>query len=214
MKGTDVQGTYKNLFDGKLENVIKCIDVDFESSREEVFNTLQLSVTGLDTIQDSLKQYVAQEKLEGDNQYDTGTEHGKQDARKFIRFKELPAVLQISLNRFEYDMMQDRMVKNNHSFEFDEVLDLESILPQETNQSSSQQLNRLSQQDTVVNKYHLHSILVHRGTLDYGHYYSFIRPSTDEQWYEFNDERVTPVTKHYALKQGQGGEVSEFQVVR
>jgi len=55
MKGTDVQGTYKNLFDGKLENVIKCIDVDFESSREEVFNTLQLSVTGLDTIQDSLK---------------------------------------------------------------------------------------------------------------------------------------------------------------
>jgi len=40
MEGTDVAGTYKKLFEGKLENVIKCINVDFESKREEVFNTL------------------------------------------------------------------------------------------------------------------------------------------------------------------------------
>jgi hypothetical protein len=40
MENTEVQGTYKNLFEGKLENVIKCINVEFESTREEVFNTL------------------------------------------------------------------------------------------------------------------------------------------------------------------------------
>jgi ubiquitin carboxyl-terminal hydrolase 7 len=47
--------------------VIKCINVDFESTRDEVFNTLQLSVKENDTIEDSIRQYVAQEKMEGDN---------------------------------------------------------------------------------------------------------------------------------------------------
>jgi|TARA_B110000285_G_scaffold232091_1_gene302335 ubiquitin carboxyl-terminal hydrolase 7 len=92
MKDTEVAGTYKNLFAGKLQNVIKCINVDFESTRDEVFNTLQLSVQGNPSIEDSIRQYVAQEKLEGDNQYETEKD-GKQDAKKFIRFKELPPVL-------------------------------------------------------------------------------------------------------------------------
>ena len=40
MQNTEVQGTYKSLFEGKLENVVKCINVEFESTKEEVFNTL------------------------------------------------------------------------------------------------------------------------------------------------------------------------------
>jgi ubiquitin carboxyl-terminal hydrolase 7 len=69
-------------------------------------------VKGHSTIEDSIRQYVAAEKLEGDNKYETEKD-GKQEARKFIRFKELPPVLQISLNRFDYDVNLDRMVKNN-----------------------------------------------------------------------------------------------------
>ena len=38
---------------------------------------------------------------------------GKQPAKKFIRFKELPPVLQISLNRYEIDIESGEMVKNN-----------------------------------------------------------------------------------------------------
>ena len=69
---------------------------------------------GNDNIEDSIRQYVAAEMLDGDNQYETEL-HGKQDARKFIRFKEFPPVLQVSLNRFDYDFQLDRMVKNNHT---------------------------------------------------------------------------------------------------
>lgn len=90
---------------------------------------------GHSTIEDSIRQYVAAEKLDGDNKYETDN-HGKQDAKKFIRFKELPPVLQISLNRFDYDMQLDRMVKNNQAFEFGDILDLESVLPPETNSCS------------------------------------------------------------------------------
>lgn len=103
---------------------------------------------GNKTIEDSIRQYVEAENLDGDNQYDTeNPQHGKQDARKFIRFKEFPPVLQVSLNRFDFDPNFNRMVKNNQKFEFNEVLDLEAILPKESNESSQTQQNRLSQKN-------------------------------------------------------------------
>ena len=100
------------------------------------------------------------------------------------------------------------MAKNNQEFQFDDILHLDSILPKHSNQSYDNQMNRMSQmemsqrngssqkQSKVVNRYHLHAILVHRGTLNAGHYYAFIRPNVDEdRWFEFNDSRVTEVSK-------------------
>ena len=54
MEDTDVHGTYSKLFEGKLQNVIKCEKVDYESVRDEKFNTLQLSVKGNRTIEESV----------------------------------------------------------------------------------------------------------------------------------------------------------------
>ena len=66
----------------------------------------------------------------------------------------------------------------------------------------------------VTNRYHLHSILIHRGTLDYGHYYAYIRPNLDERWFEFNDTKVHEVSKNFAMRQGYGGRFSEFEVLK
>ena len=66
-----------------------------------------------------------------------------------------------------------------------------------------------------MNRFHLHAILVHRGNLDYGHYYAFIRPNiSDDRWYEFNDNKVSEVSKHYAFNQGIGGEFKNFELLR
>ncbi len=95
MEGTEVSGTYAQLFEGVFENVVKCSNIEYESSRREKFNCLQLSIgDGCKTIEESMQRYVQAEELTGENQYDAG-EHGKQDAKKFIRFKKLPPVLQI-----------------------------------------------------------------------------------------------------------------------
>jgi ubiquitin carboxyl-terminal hydrolase 7 len=59
--------------------------------------------------------------------------------------------------------------------------------------------------EKVVNRYHLHSILIHRGTTDFGHYYAFIRPNIDDRWFQFNDLNVREVTKGFAIGQGCGG---------
>ena len=62
---------------------------------------------GNKSIQESISQYVQSESLDGDNKYDTDDPIlGKQDAKKFYRFKKLPPVLQISLNRFYFDYQQ------------------------------------------------------------------------------------------------------------
>jgi len=45
MKGTPVSGTYSNLFEGELENVIRCTNVEYESVRRESYNCLQLSIS-------------------------------------------------------------------------------------------------------------------------------------------------------------------------
>lgn len=56
---------------------------------------------------------------------------------------------------------------------------------------------------------------MHRGTLNAGHYYAFIRPNVDDdRWFEFNDSRVTEVSKQYAFQQGIGGEFKNFELLR
>ena len=69
-------------------------------------------MSGVDTIEDSIQRYVQTEDLTGDNQYDA-EDLGKQDAKKFIRFKKLPPVLQIQINRFDYNAELEQMVKIN-----------------------------------------------------------------------------------------------------
>ena len=103
MMNTEVAGTYNRLFQGESQTVIKCVDVDFESARNETFATISLNVKGQASIEQSIREYVAAEDLNGDNQYDTEV-HGKQDAKRSIRFKKLPPVLQVSLNRYNYDL--------------------------------------------------------------------------------------------------------------
>lgn len=43
-----------------------------------------------------------------------------------------------------------------------------------------------------------------------GHYFAFIKPQIDEQWYEFNDSIVTPLLNSSALSIGGGGFDSVF----
>ena len=71
MLNTSVAGTYNRLFEGITQNVIKCVNVEFESTREEKFAMISLSVKDNKSIEDSFREYVAQESMDGENQYET-----------------------------------------------------------------------------------------------------------------------------------------------
>lgn len=51
---------------------------------------------------------------------------------------------------------------------------------------------------TIVNKYKLHSVLVHSGGAHGGHYYAFIKPK--DKWLKFDDEMVKEEEEDKAIK--------------
>ncbi|KAG8470588.1 hypothetical protein KFE25_009009 [Diacronema lutheri] len=197
MKGTSVEGTMSHLFEGKLTNYVKCVNVDDESRRDEAFYDLQLPVKGCRTILQSLDEYVKEETLDGDNQYHSDT-YGKQDAKRGVRFKSLPPVLHLHLLRFEFDYATEQMAKINSRFEFPELLDLDA---------DGRKYLTADSDPNVRNLYKLHSVLVHSGGLNGGHYYVYVQPFGGEhtnRWYKFDDDRVTCVPPAEAIEGSWG----------
>jgi ubiquitin C-terminal hydrolase len=52
--------------------------------------------------------------------------------------------------------------------------------------------------------YYLHSILVHEGTGEGGHYYSFIFDRSAHKWYRFNDYKVSEETEDRVFEESFG----------
>ncbi|KAF5959433.1 hypothetical protein HYC85_000642 [Camellia sinensis] len=201
MKGTVVEGTIQRLFEGHHMSYIECINVDYKSTRKESFYDLQLDVKGCHDVYASFDKYVEVERLEGDNKYHA-EQFGLQDARKDVLFIDFPPVLQLQLKRFEYDFMRDSMVKINDRYEFPVQLDLD----RENGKYLSPEADK-----SVRNLYTLHSVLVHSGGVDGGHYYAYIRPTLTDQWFKFDDELVTKEYVKRALEEQYGGEEEPLQ---
>ncbi|KJY02284.1 ubiquitin carboxyl-terminal hydrolase like protein [Zymoseptoria brevis] len=194
MKGTDAENALPNMFVGKMKTYLRCINVDYESSRIEDFWDLQLNVSGCKSVDDSFKDYVQVETLEGDNKY-AAEGYGLQDARKGVIFETFPNVLHLQLKRFEYDFQRDAMMKVNDRYEFPEVFDASPYLDDTADKS-----------EPYI--YHLHGVLVHSGDLNAGHYYAFLRPEKNGEFFRFDDDRVTRATKREAIDDNFGGEYS------
>ncbi|KAG2020400.1 ubiquitin carboxyl-terminal hydrolase 5 [Coprinopsis cinerea AmutBmut pab1-1] len=192
MKGTKAEGAIQKLFVGKMKSYIKCVNVDYESSRTEAFNDIQLNVKGMKNLYESFKDYVAVEMLDGENKYQAEG-FGLQDAKKGIIFESFPPVLHLQLKRFEYDIQRDAMVKINDRHEFPFEIDLEEFLDPAADRS----------QPWV---YKLTGVLVHSGDLHGGHYFALIKPDRNSRWLKFDDDRVTPVTDKEVLEENYGGE--------
>lgn len=193
MKNTAAEGTYSKMFTGKMKNLVVCNDVEFQSTRVESFTELQLNVKGCKDVYESLEKYVESEELNGDNQYEAG-EFGKQNARKEVVFAVLPPVLQLHLKRFEYDPLADGMEKVNDRYEYYEEINLAKYL--ENHEDS---------------KYFLFSVLVHTGTARGGHYFAYISPKVDGNWYKFNDDSVDNALVSQVFHSNFGGEIVEIE---
>lgn len=197
----DQPNTLSTLFQGKILNYIECVNVQYKSTREEEFSDLSLNVKGCRNIYESFKKYTEVEMMDGDNKYRADGFDELQEARKGVNFLKLPPVLQLHLKRFEYDITRDAMVKINDRYEFDTEIDLSDFVEG-------------SKGDDV---YVLHSVLVHIGDVNGGHYHAFIRPKVDlsdsdkkkpSNWFKFDDETVTPASEEAAVHDnyGVGGE--------
>merc|ERR1711988_363083 len=112
---------------------------------------LQLNIKGergqeLRDVEESLRDFTSEETLEGENAYEAEG-HGKQRAKKGIRFLTFPPVLNLQLKRFHFDLEKMDMVKLNTRFEFPRRLDLNNFA-----------------QDAGT--YVLHAVVVHSGDVN------------------------------------------------
>lgn len=100
--------------------------------------------------------------------------------------KDVPDNLIFHLKRFDFNLRTLQRSKINDYFTFPRLLDMRPYKIEHLSDSSD---------DTPEDIFELVGILVHSGTAESGHYYSFIRerPSEDtmENWIEYNDELVS-----------------------
>jgi ubiquitin carboxyl-terminal hydrolase 7 len=196
MKGTEAENALEKLFVGKMKTYISCINVDYESSRIEDFWDIQLNVSGNKNLDDSFRDYIQVETMDGENKY-FAEGFGLQDAKKGVIFEAFPQVLHLQLKRFEYDIHRDAMMKVNDRYEFPEVWDASPYLSESADRSESW-------------VYVLHGVLVHSGDLNAGHYYAFLKPTKDDQFFKFDDDRVVRATKHQSLEENFGGDYTNL----
>ncbi|KAJ7319380.1 hypothetical protein DFH08DRAFT_926647 [Mycena albidolilacea] len=191
MKGTKAERAIPKLFVGKMKSYIKCVNVDYEYSRIEEFEDIQLNVKGMKNLYESFKDYVAVNMFDGENKFLTQG-FGLQDAKNGIIFQAFPPVLHLVLKRWEYNIQRGAMVKLNDRHEYPFEIDLGEFLDSTADGS----------QPWV---YKLHGVIVHSGDLSGGQYSALIKPDRHTRWLKFDDDRVTPVTDKEVLEENYGG---------
>ena len=209
-KAHGVRDAVSDLFEGRTASLTRCTRVPFSSEKEERFYDLSLQVQGCPSLHHSLRDFVKEETLKGDNAYNTrDPTFGKQEARRGVRFKSLPPILLLHLKRFEYDYASGDLQKLQTEFTFPTRLKLHRYMARQGAERGKKlddfPRGSRGRAPPASPDYELCAVLSHVGEFGSGHYVSYVQPSGGRQWYEFDDTRVTAVREEVAVRQQYGG---------
>ena len=198
IKGTTQEKTAEYHFGGQLANEIVCKTCPHNYERLEPMLTLTLNVQHKKSVYEGLQTFITGDMLEADNAYQCEKCDKKVDALKRVSIKKLPRYLITTLKRFEFDFNTMQRVKLNDYYEFPMELDVgpytqeyltkkekyekekaDRIAALGEGQSEEEALSGLEQEGLKHPKeyyqFDLVGTVVHTGTADMGHYYSYIR---------------------------------------
>jgi len=165
------------------------------------------------------------EIMEGDNQ--VFCDNCKRNTDTILRtaVSALPNILILSLKRFDLDFTTFETVKLNSRCAFGQTLNMKQYTLEGLEEAGKELDNGgpeamdLGTSDTASTQlvdedyeYKLAGVLVHAGVAQGGHYYSFIKdrsPGSEEQWYRFDDEDVTPFDPSAIETECFGGKVKK-----
>lgn len=117
---------------------------------------------------------------------------GFKDCKKFLKIESLPPILNLHLLRFSYDKKTNKQIKINNYYEFPEILDLKRL-----------------KREKISDIYKLFAVIVHSGDdVENGHYLIYISPKCDNDWFKFDDSRVSKCLKTEAIELNYGNETN------
>ncbi|EHK45664.1 hypothetical protein TRIATDRAFT_40314 [Trichoderma atroviride IMI 206040] len=197
----DQKRELRGIYGGQLVQQIKSQECTHVSERFEPFSAIQCDINGKRTLRESLEAYVGGEIMEGDNRYKCSSCDRHVDAVKRACLKDVPDNLIFHLKRFDFSLRTFQRSKINDYFSFPRTIDMRPYTIDHLRDPAAD----VGQEDI----FELVGILVHSGTAESGHYYSFIRErtSTDDQprWFEFNDDNVSLWDSRNMANQTFGG---------
>ncbi|KAJ5777163.1 hypothetical protein N7520_000409 [Penicillium odoratum] len=176
---------FRSFYGGQLVQQIKSKECSHISERLEPFSAIQCDIKGKANLEESLQAYVEGEIMQGDNKYSCTACGRHVDAVKRACLKDVPDNLIFHLKRFDFDMVSMTRSKINDEFQFPDRIDM---TPYNVEYLSDPEM--LAEPDV----FELVGVLVHTGTAESGHYYSYTRerPSAGSaSWVEFNDSDVS-----------------------
>ena len=219
IKGDPGQDIIKELFTGlQATELIGKNSCTHRSEVNEAFITLPVQVKNKKTLLESLESYKEGEILEGSNAYQCDHCETKVTALRRMCIKYLPNILLITLGRFEYDYDKMKRVKVNDYCEFPMEINMEAFTQEgierqelskekelciRTGQEFSKEVPAKKYPEDYY-QFRLRGVVIHAGTAESGHYYSFIRENN--RWYEFNDTVVRHMDPSEIPNEAFGGE--------
>ncbi len=226
VKGTRWESCLKSVLGGVFSNELICKGCPHYKERSEDFYAVSINVKNKKTLYDSLASFVEGEMLEGDNAYLCGKCNKKVDTLKRTCLNSLPSTVIFHLKRFEFDFDKMVKVKLNDRFEFPRHLNLKPYTkeglgsgdagkqnmdePADGKSAGAEEDGKAGEPERADEyyEYELTGVLVHTGSADRGHYYSFVRErgGSDARWFEFNDTSVRLFDPQHLEEECFGGE--------
>jgi ubiquitin C-terminal hydrolase len=124
LKKTKYKYIINDILTGKTCSSVKCNSCNYISNRFEDFYNLSLEVNNLKNLNESLKKFVIEEKIDD---FKCDNCQNKVTIEKRTSLAKLPNVLLIHLKRFLMNYEYDRTEKINSKFEFPLSLNLEDF---------------------------------------------------------------------------------------
>ncbi|CAD8185002.1 unnamed protein product [Paramecium octaurelia] len=154
---------------GQTISEIICKNCSHKSSITEDFLTLSLALNKINSINQSLDEFLKDELIQD---YKCDSCHKKKTAIKKTRIIKLPQYLILHLKRFKFFPKSNKIIQHV----------------------------KFSLESTFCGiKYSLVGIIVHSGSLEQGHYYSYCK--RQNKWWLFNDQKIKQVNNIDVLQQ-------------